>query len=423
MKRQDKKGRNLQQGEYQDAKTGRYSFIYTDPNGKSCRVYSWCLTDTDKPPKGKSCDKCLRRMEEDIARDLMNKIDSKKARKITLDELFDDYIKLRTDGGELKNSTKQNYVYMYKKFISPIFGKKKVENIKRSDVKAFYNALIIRGFKPNSVDNVHTVLHPVLQMAVYDDIILKNPSDGVMADIKKSHNWEKPKRHALTEDHQSAFIDFVRNHAEYNHWLVLFTFLLGTGCRIGEALGLTWDDCDFEDGIIYINHNLVYRQNDDGHMEYHITTPKTDNGKRIIPMLDEVKQALQDEKLRQIQDGFCDEMIDGYHGFIFTNRFNKVQSPHNVNRAIDRIIRDFNEMEKELAKKEDREAIEIPHFSAHNLRHTFCTRFCEKETNVKIIQEIMGHADITTTMDIYNEATKDQKKKSFANLQGKVKIF
>lgn len=61
-------------------------------------------------------------------------------------------------------------------------------------------------------------------------------------------------------------------------------------------------------------------------------------------------------------------------------------------------------------------------FSCHHLRHTFCTRFCENETNLKVIQEIMGHADITTTMDIYNEATKDKKMESFAGLEGKIKI-
>ena len=75
-----------------------------------------------------------------------------------------------------------------------------------------------------------------------------------------------------------------------------------------------------------------------------------------------------------------------------------------------------------LTKKEQREPELLPHFSVHNLRHTFCTRFCENETNLKIIQEIMGHADISTTMNIYNEATKEKKIESFANLEGKIKI-
>ena len=78
--------------------------------------------------------------------------------------------------------------------------------------------------------------------------------------------------------------------------------------------------------------------------------------------------------------------------------------------------------EEEDAKAEGREPELLPHFSCHHLRHTFCTRFCENETNLKVIQEIMGHADITTTMDIYNEATKDKKIESFAGLEGKIKI-
>ena len=135
-----------------------------------------------------------------------------------------------------------------------------------------------------------------------------------------------------------------------------------------------------------------------------------------------VKSALLGERLRQMQEGFNQTVVDGYSGFIFSNRYGDVLSPHNVNRAIERIIRDYNIEETELAKKEKREMLLLPHFSAHNLRHTFCTRFCENETNLKIIQEIMGHSDISTTMDIYNEATREKKQESFANLEGKIKI-
>ena len=74
------------------------------------------------------------------------------------------------------------------------------------------------------------------------------------------------------------------------------------------------------------------------------------------------------------------------------------------------------------AVEEEREPLLIRHFTVHNLRHTFCTRFCENETNLKVIQEIMGHADIETTMNVYAEATRDKKKESFAALEGKIKI-
>ena len=115
-------------------------------------------------------------------------------------------------------------------------------------------------------------------------------------------------------------------------------------------------------------------------------------------------------------------MVDGYSNFVFQNRYGEMLTPHVVNRAIERIIRDCNQTEVERAKQECREPVLLPHFSVHNLRHTFCTRLCENETNLKIIQEIMGHRNIKTTMDVYNEATKERKVASFSSLEGKIKI-
>ena len=94
-----------------------------------------------------------------------------------------------------------------------------------------------------------------------------------------------------------------------------------------------------------------------------------------------------------------------------------------VNKVINCIVQVYNAEESALAEKQGRESLLLPHFSVHNLRHTFCTRMCENESNIKIIQEIMGHSDISTTMNIYNEATLDKKKQSFANLEGKIKIY
>lgn len=223
-------------------------------------------------------------------------------------------------------------------------------------------------------------------------------------------------------DYKAKFVEFTAQSYQYKHWLPLFTVLLGTGGRIGEILGLRWEDCDFPNSIININHTLIYRKYTDEASHFAITTPKTKSGVRIIPMLSDVKAALTEEYKEQLESGFNESVVDGYSGFIFKSRDNTVLSPHCVNRAIDRIIKACNAKEEEDAKEERREPELLPHFSCHHLRHTFCTRFCENETNLKIIQEIMGHADITTTMDIYNEATKDKKMESFAGLEGKIKI-
>ena len=312
---------------------------------------------------------------------------------------------------------------MYKKYVSEGLGQRSIGSIKYSDIKKFYIHLIKEvGFKPNSMEIIHTILHPVFAVAVRDGLIRTNPTEGVMTEIKKSHDWEKGKRHALTVAQQTAFVSYIAGSSQFAHWLPIFTVLLGTGCRVGEAVGLRWQDCDFEENVISVNHNLIYRVQDSGKCEYHVTTPKTRSGIRIIPMLSEVKKALLGEYDRQLREGFTKLEVDGYSGFIFQNQLGECLNPHAINRAIDRISKAYNREETERAAKENREPELLPHFSAHNLRHTFCTRFCENETNLKIIQEIMGHADISTTMNVYNEATREKKMESFANLEGKIRI-
>lgn len=417
--RQDNKGRNLWKGEYQKP-SGIYEYRYTDALGKTHSVYSRRLTQTDKVSPEKQDEPCLRELERQIERDRQDGINTALAEKLTLNAFFEDYINNKPG---LKQSTRTNYKYMYKKYVSDSLGLKKISQIKYSDILKFYNYLITDiGFKLRSMEVLHTILHPIFTIAVRDGYIRTNPTDGAMTEIKNSHNCENGKRHALTEVQQSAFMNYISGSQKYSHWLPLFTVFLGTGCRVGELIGLRWEDCDFENKLININHNLIYRLQDNGKCEFHITTPKTQAGIRVIPMLNEVKAALLKERKTQEKTGFNETVIDGYRGFIFKNRFGTVFSPHLINRAIDRIIKDYNSDETVKAKSENRDPLLLPHFTVHNLRHTFCTRFCENETNLKIIQEIMGHSDIKTTMDIYNEATLDKKKESFINLEGKIKL-
>lgn len=212
-------------------------------------------------------------------------------------------------------------------------------------------------------------------------------------------------------------MEHIANHPVYCHWWPLFTVLLGTGCRIGEALGLRWDDLDYERRTININHSLVYYPVGENRSSIqHISKPKTDAGIRTIPMLDTVKDAFEMLHEEQKESGWNDLEIDGMTGFIFCSRFGNVPNPQSVNRAIKRIIADYNAGEEVASKKQHRNAVLLPDFSAHNLRHTFCTRLCEKETNLKVIQSVMGHKDIQTTMDIYAEATEQKKQESFERL-------
>ena len=244
----------------------------------------------------------------------------------------------------------------------------------------------------------------------------------LMAEIKKSHIWEDNPRHALTIPQQKAFMDYLKAHREYQGWVPIITVLLGTGMRIGECIGLRWDDLDFEKRIISVNHTFIYRPDENRKSVKHISTPKTISGRRTIPMIDEVFNAFLDEYEIQKCIGFSSEEIDGYSNFVFVTATGTVYLPNAVNRAIERARVAYNREEIEKAEKEDREPLIIPHFSAHHLRHTFCTRLCENESNLKVIQSIMGHSDITTTMDVYAEATQEKKQEIVANLQGKIII-
>lgn len=419
-RRKDSKGRVLREGETQRS-NGKYMYRYTDASGTRRTIYSWRLVGTDKAPDGKRSLEPLREMEKKVRRDTEDGINSHSAERTTLNAFYDAYIATKY---ELKPSTRTNYKYMYTKYVRGGIGTKKISSIKYSDIKKFYIHLIKDiGFKPNSVEIIQTILHPVFGTAVRDGYIRTNPTDGVIAEIKRSHEWEKPKRHALTIPQQERFVNFVSNSKVYKHWMTLFTLMLGTGARVGEIVGLRWNDCDFDKNIIDINHNLIYRvQEDTGKAEFHITTPKTKSGTRIVPMFTEVREALLREYARQQEDGFNTFVIDGYTNFIFRNRFNEALNPHVINRAIERIIRDANIEEQKRAEEEHREAVLLPHFSCHHLRHTFCTRMCENEPNIKVIQEIMGHRSIETTMDVYNEATREKKIESFANMDGKIKL-
>lgn len=402
--RKDKRGYVLRTGESQRA-DGRYLYSYKDRDGDRRVVYAKDLAE-------------LRKKERKIIHDLEDGLDPHFPEKITLNQLYDKYISLKVD---LKPTTRANYKYMYDHFVRERFGKRKIADIRYTDVKRFYYELIMnKELKAYTLENVHTQIHPALQMAVRDGLIRTNPSDGIMAEIKRSHVWDQEPRRALTIPQQRAFTAYLQNNREYHGWMPLIMILLGTGMRIGECLGLRWEDLDFENRTISVNHSISERPYEDGVCAKHIQTPKTRAGERTIPMIDEVFEAFLQEYELQKCLGYKSVEIDGYTNFVFLTCTGNVISAGSVNKAIHNITDRYNAEEKKKAKAEKREPLLIPSFSAHSLRHTFCTRLCENESNLKVIQSVMGHSDITTTMDIYAEATEEKKQEIMANLQGKI---
>ena len=166
-----------------------------------------------------------------------------------------------------------------------------------------------------------------------------------------------------------------------------------------------------EDTLVYYDHRTSEGKKG---CYFNVNTPKTEAGNRQVPMLDFVKEAFVMEKERQELLGVhCEATIDGYTDFIFLNRFGQPQHQSTLNKAIRRIIRDCND--EQFLKTENPEVL-LPHFSCHSLRHTFTTRMCEAGVNIKVIQDTLGHKDITTTLNIYTDVTKELKRTEFDGL-------
>ena len=215
--RKDTKGRVLHRGESYNKNKQLYCFSYTDPLGTRRYVYTQDL--------GR-----LREKEEEITRDRIDHIDIYTKSKADINFVFDRYISNRCD---LRSTTMTHYLYTYDRYVRKGFGKKRIADIRYSDVLIYYRALLDRGLTISTVEAVHGLLHPTFQMAVRDSVIRCNPSDGVVAELKKKDKGKSGLRHALTYEEECSFLEYIESD-DYIRWKPLFVVLFGTGCRIGE---------------------------------------------------------------------------------------------------------------------------------------------------------------------------------------------
>lgn len=403
-KRFDKRHRLLRTGEIQ-REDGYYVYRWTTRNGKRHSVTASTLEE-------------LREKEDAIARDKHDGIRAE-AQNVTVNDIFELWCNMKRG---LKDNTFQNYCYMYNTFVRDELGKLRIQTLKKSDIKRFYNLLVEqRNLKIATVDNIHTVLHQVLTVAVEDGYIRMNVSDNVLKELKQSHNMDMDRRRALTIPEQELFLQYLRcERNQYHHWYTIFAVMVGTGMRVGEVTGLRWCDIDLEEGLIDVNHTLVYYNHAKNGCYFNIHTPKTSAGNRKIPMLEYVREAFEEEMRYQRENRIqCKAVIDGYTDFIFVNRFGNTQHQGTLNKALRRIIRDCND---EQLDRKGASAVLLPRFSCHSLRHTFTTRLVEEGVNIKVVQDVLGHKDVETTLNIYADVTKELKQKEFADLQKKMNM-
>lgn len=408
--RKDSKGRVLYKGEV-ERKDGYYSYQYYDLQHVRRIIYAKDLVT-------------LRKKEKKVIRDIDDGIDG--FSKVTLNQLFDYWMKQKIN---LKPHTLYGYNNTYNCYVRGSFGNKKVVNIKYSDVKIFYLEMLQeRGLKLHTVQAVHSLIHQVLNLAVRDNIIRKNPSDFVFREISTAIE-KQDKRMALTLEQQKAFVQYIETDARFARWSPFFIIMLGTGMRISEMLGMRWEDLDMDQRMISVNQCLsYYRKAGEQNLSFHLERPKSNAGLRSIPMFDNVYEAfLREKEYQKHENGrkyVLEQSIDGVTGFVFLiGSRKKIPTYTTVSRVIKEIVKSYNIYEEISAEEDGRKPVLLPeNLSCHILRHTFCTRFCEQCNDIKLIQTIMGHSCISMTMDIYTDVTDAYKKEKFKKLD-EIKII
>ena len=414
--KKDSKGRNLKSNESQ-LKDGRYRYRYIDKYGKRQAVYAWKLVPTDKTPIGKKEDISLREKIREIERDLSDGIDTYTSHS-SVNDLIEKYLNLKI---KLAVTTKNNYIHMWEKNIKDSFlGIMRICDVKKSDVQRYYAELYQeKKFAVGTIQLYQNLLYPAFQMAVDDSIIRLNPCRNCMKDyVQGSMSSTK---YPLTRTEQATLLSFVKGNNFYSNSYALIAFMLGTGCRISEALGITWDDINLEEKYINVDHQVIYKKK--GESIAYFSAPTKTKKARKIPLKDDLiailKQHKSDTYFTSISSGF---EVDGFKNFVFTNREGKLKTPHTIVRTFHG-IRDMYNKEEELdAAEEFRDPVLLPSFTPHTLRHTFCTRMAENGMDVKVLQEIMGHANIQVTMQVYNHATFERTQKAVEETESALKV-
>ena len=375
--RRDSKHRVLRAGESIRA-DGKYQFKYY-LNGKAKFVYSWRLEPTDKVPAGKRPCISLRELEKQIGYDIDTMIDPNQ-KNMTVLELVDRYLKTRTGA---KPQTRTNYNFVVNLLKNEPFSGRKIGTIKTSDAKLFLIKLQSDGRGYSTVKTVRGVLRPAFQMAVDDDILVKNPFGFQLAGVVVN---DSKTREAITRDQMRKFLKFVHDDNTYCKYYEAVYILFHTGMRISEFCGLTLRDIDLNRNVVNIDHQLQ-RTSD---MKYIIQTPKTNSGKRQIPITEEVAkcfQAIIEDRGKPKKEQF----VDGYCGFLYFDENGMPLVAMHWEHRFQRMVRKYNEIYR----------IQMPSITPHVCRHTYCSNQAKSGMNPKTLQYLMGHSEIGVTLDVY----------------------
>ena len=394
--RRDNKGRKLFNGESQ-RKDGKYEYKYQDAWGKRKTVYSWKLTPTDRVPAGKRDDISLREKIKQIQKDLNSNI-TPDGGNFTVLELVEKYISQKTG---VRHNTRSNYNFVVNVIKKEAFGQKRIDKIKVSDAKEWLikmQQMDGRGY--SSIHTIRGVVRPAFQMAVDDDLLVKNPFEFQLNTVVVN---DSVTREAITRQQERDFLEFVKNDKHFCKYYDGIYILFKTGLRISEFVGLTKKNLDFENSRIIVDHQLQRTRD----MKYIIEDTKTESGERMVPMTPEVKEAFQ-RILANRKNPKVEPMVDGYSGFLYLDKNGRPMVALHWEKYFQHIREKYNKIYR----------IQMPKVTPHVCRHTFCSNMAKSGMNPKTLQYIMGHSDISVTLNTYTHLNYDDAEEEMQKVVG-----
>lgn len=389
-KRRDNRNRILHNGESQ-RQDGRYAYKYKDINGETKFVYSWRLDKNDRVPAGKPRDLSLREKERKIQQDLFNQI-VPNGGNLTVLELVQKYLSLKVN---VRHNTQANYNFVVGILKKEAFGSLRIDKVKLSDAKAWLIKLQKDGRGYSTIHSVRGVVRPAFEMAVQDDLIRKNPFGFELATVVVN---DSVTREAITRAQERAFLKFIQEDNCYRKYYDGIYILFNTGLRISEFCGLTISDIDFQNKRIRVDHQLQRKRD----MEYIIEDTKTKSGERYVPMSQQVVECFR-RVIANRKPPKQEPIIDGYTGFLFLDKNGMPMVALHWEHYFKHILNKYNSIYK----------VQLPKITPHVCRHTFCSNMARSGMSPKTLQYIMGHSDISVTLNTYTHLTFDDAKAEF----------
>ncbi len=280
----------------------------------------------------------------------------------------------------VRPNTVRNYSERYERNIKGVIGNKLLTDVKPIHCQKIFSNMAEEGYKTTTIYQTRIALYNMFEFAKENDVLIANPCKR---SLKSDMGKPSEKKEALTIDVQKKFLEAVVGYSYENQ----YRFVLQTGLRTGELIGLKWSDIDFKNRTMKIERTMEYRYSVG---EWRVGPPKSKSGYRTIPLTDEAIRILENQKaknksLKLVPIEWSDTVFLCRKGTPVKN----------------------STYDTGLFKYCDR--IGIPRFSMHVLRHTFATRCIEGGMKPKTLQKILGHSNIGITMNLYVHITEDEK--------------